>query len=75
MCCVCVCWQITNAPRGGGGKEVSELHEAVRALVKSMNSRWVGGGGVCRRGLAPDENGQAGCLTMTVHSDCCGQMQ
>jgi hypothetical protein len=32
--------QITNAPRGGTGKELAELHEAARALVKSMNSRW-----------------------------------
>lgn len=33
--------QITNAPRGGTGKELAELHEAVRALVKSMNTRCV----------------------------------
>lgn len=46
MCAVWLCaaaaaavFQITNAPRGGGSKEVNELHEAVRALVKSMNSR------------------------------------
>lgn len=31
--------QITNAPRSTG-KELAELHEAVKALVGGINSRW-----------------------------------